>query len=129
MNYNATTGLYTFNSSSNFAKIGDTVILYLTGEGVFDSAPLLGGSSDTGFVIPPGLATTPQVNPWPTVMIGGVDASAGLAYAGPVVGSIIGVLQINVRVPAGSTTGAAVPVSVTFGANQTQANVTLAIHP
>ncbi len=129
LNYSATTKLYTLNSSTNLAKIGDTVILYLTGEGVFDSTPLLGGSSDTGFVIPPGLASTPQVNPLPTVMIGGVDASAGVAYAGPVVGSIIGVLQINVVVPVGSTTGTQVPVSVTIGGRQTQANITLAIHP
>jgi uncharacterized protein (TIGR03437 family) len=129
LNYGAATKLYTLNSSTNLAKIGDTVILYLTGEGLFDSAPLLGGSSDTGFVIPPGLASTPQVNPLPTVMIGGVDASAGVAYAGPVVGSIIGVLQINVVVPVGSTTGTQVPVSVTIGGNQTQANITLAIHP
>jgi uncharacterized protein (TIGR03437 family) len=129
LNYSATTKLYTLNSSTNLAKIGDTVILYLTGEGLFDSAPLLGGSSDTGFVIPPGLASTPQVNPLPTVMIGGVDASAGVAYAGPVVGSIIGVLQINVVVPVGSTTGTQVPVSVTIGGSQTQANITLAIHP
>jgi uncharacterized protein (TIGR03437 family) len=90
LNYNAVTKLYTLNSSTNLAKIGDTVILYLTGEGVFDSAPLLGGGSDTGFVIPPGLASTPQVNPLPTVMIGGIDASAGVAYAGPIVSSIIG---------------------------------------
>lgn len=130
LNYGATTKLYTLNSSTNLANIGDTVILYLTGEGVYDTlSPLLGGVSDTGFVIPPGLATTPQVNPLPTVSIGGVDASAGEAYAGPVVGSIIGVLQINVVVPVGSTTGTQVPVSVTIGGNPTQAGITLAIHP
>ena len=129
LNYSATTKLYTLNSSTNLAKIGDTVILYLTGEGLFDSAPLLGGSSDTGFVIPSGLAVTPQVNPMPTVSIGGVDATPGVAYAGPIVGSVIGVLQINVVVPVGSTTGTQVPVSVTIGANGTQAGTTLAIHP
>jgi uncharacterized protein (TIGR03437 family) len=130
LNYGATTMLYTLNSSTNLAKIGDTVILYLTGEGIYDTlSPLLGGVSDTGFVIPPGLTTTPQVNPLPTVSIGGVDASAGVAYAGPVVGSIIGVLQINVVVPVGSTTGTQVPVSVTIGGNPTQAGITLAIHP
>jgi uncharacterized protein (TIGR03437 family) len=52
-----------------------------------------------------------------------------VAYAGPIVGSIMGVLQINVVVPVGSTTGTQVPVSVTIGGNQTQANITLAIHP
>jgi uncharacterized protein (TIGR03437 family) len=130
LNYGAATKLYTLNSATNLAAIGDTVILYLTGEGIYDTlSPLLGGVSDTGFVIPPGLSTTPQVNPLPTVSIGGVDASAGVAYAGPVVGSIIGVLQINVVVPVGSTTGTQVPVSVTIGGNSTQAGITLAIHP
>ena len=129
LNYNASTRLYTLNGSTNLARIGDTVILYLTGEGIFDSAPLLGGSSDTGFVIPPGLPSTPQVNPLPTVSIGGVDATAGVTYAGPIVGSIIGVLQINVKVPTGSTTGPSVPVIVTIGGNQTQAGTTIAVHP
>jgi uncharacterized protein (TIGR03437 family) len=129
LNYNATTKAYTFNNSTTLAKTGDTVILYLTGEGIYDSAPLLGGASDTGFVIPPGLAVTPQVSPLPTVSIGGVDATPGVAYAGPIVGSIIGVLQINVKVPAGSTTGTQVPVSVTIGANGSQAGTTLAVHP
>jgi uncharacterized protein (TIGR03437 family) len=129
LNYNSTTHLYTLNTAVNLAKIGDTVILYLTGEGVYDSAPLLGGSSDTGFVIPPALVSTPQMSPLPTVSIGGVDATPGVAYAGPIVGSIIGVLQINVKVPVGSTTGTQVPVIVTAGANNTQAGTTLAIHP
>ncbi len=130
LNYDGTTKKYVFNTSTTLAKIGDTVILYLTGEGIYDTlSPLLGGASDTGFVIPPALPTTPQVNPLPTVSIGGVDASAGVAYAGPVVGSIIGVLQINVVVPVGSTTGTQVPVSVTIGGNATQAGITLAIHP
>ena len=106
------------------------MILYLTGDGVYDTlSPLLGGASDTGFVIPPALATTPQVNPMPTVSIGGIDATAGVAYAGPIVGSIIGVLQINVVVPVGSTTGTQVPVRVTIGGNATQAGITLAIYP
>jgi uncharacterized protein (TIGR03437 family) len=129
LNYNPTTHVYTLNTAVNLAKIGDTVVLYLTGEGVYDSAPLLGGASDTGFVIPPGLAVTPQVSPLPAVSIGGVDATPGVAYAGPIVGSIIGVLQINVKVPAGSTTGTQVPVSVTISGNATQAGTTLAIHP
>ena len=130
LNYGAATKQYTLNSGTNLAKIGDTVILYLTGEGIYDTlSPLLGGTTDTGFVIPAGLASTPQVNPLPTVSIGGVDATPGVAYAGPIVGSIIGVLQINVVVPTGSTTGTQVPVSVTIGGNQTQANTTLAIHP
>ena len=76
-----------------------------------------------------GYTPLPQLSPLPTVNIGGVNASAGVSYAGPVPGSIIGVLQINVVVPLGSATGQAVPVTVTIGGVTAQANVTLNVHP
>lgn len=131
LNYNAATKQYSLNTGTNVAKIGDLVILYLTGEGSYDSVPLLGGVSDTGFVVPLTAPTLPQVTPAPTVKIGGqnADATDVRFYAGAIPGSIMGLLQINVVVPTGSTTGPAVPVTVTFGANQTQAGVTLGIHP
>ena len=131
LNYNTVTKQYSLNTSTNLAKIGDLVILYLTGEGSYDVAPLLGGASDTGFVVPLTAPTLPQVTPAPTVRIGGQNAdSMDVRFsAGPIPGSIMGLLQINVVVPTGSTTGSAVPVTVTFGANQTQAGVTLGIHP
>ena len=47
-------------------------------------------------------------------------------------GAMLGLLQINVTVPTGSATGAAVPISVTSGGVSTQVdqpNVTLSIHP
>ena len=46
-------------------------------------------------------------------------AAAVVQYAGPVVGGMLGVLQINAVVPTGSTTGAAVPVVVTIGTAST----------
>ena len=131
LNYNATTKQYVLNSASNLAKIGDLVILYLTGEGIYDQAPLMGGASDTGFVVPLNPASLPQVSPAPTVKIGGqtADVTDARFYAGPVPGSIFGLLQINAVVPTGATTGTAVPVIITIGGAQTQSNVTLAIHP
>jgi len=126
LNYNATTMLYSLNSGTNTARIGDTVILYLTGEGNYNAAPLA-GTTNTGYVIPLTLSPLPQVSPLPVVTIGG--AAAVVAYAGPIPGSILGLLQVNVTVPVGSTTGAAVPVVVTIGGVATQSNVTLAIHP
>jgi len=133
LNYNATTGLYTLNSSTTPAKVGDTVILYLTGEGNYNAALLTGAIvTNTGFIIPGTLSPLPQMSPLPNVTIGGVDASAGVAYAGPMVGAMLGLLQINVTVPTGSSTGAAVPISVSIGGVSTQANqpnVTLSIHP
>jgi uncharacterized protein (TIGR03437 family) len=130
LNTAASTGQVTLNSSTAPAKIGDTVSLYLTGEGDYNLALIPGAvTTNTGFVIPVALTPLPQMSPLPTVHIGGVDASAGIGYSGVVPGSIVGVFQINVVVPSGSTTGATVPVVVTIAGNDTQLNVTLNVHP
>jgi uncharacterized protein (TIGR03437 family) len=129
LNLSATTGLYSLNGTASLAKIGDTVILYLTGEGDYNLAPL-SGTTNTGYIIPSGPLT--QMGTLPTVTIGGVDASAGVTFAGPMVGSMLGLLELAVTVPTGSATGVAVPVVVSIGGNSTltnQPNVTLAIHP
>jgi uncharacterized protein (TIGR03437 family) len=128
INTGAMSGLVTLNSTTNPAHIGDTVSLYLTGEGNYNPT-LLAGATNTGYIIPLGLTPLPQISPLPTVNIGGVDASLGVSYAGVVPGSIIGVLQINVVVPLGSATGATVPLAVTIGGVAAQSNVTLNIHP
>jgi uncharacterized protein (TIGR03437 family) len=128
INTGATSGLVTLNSTTNPANIGDTVSLFLTGEGNYNPAPLA-GTTNTGFIIPVGYTPLPQMSPLPTVHIGGVDATAGISYAGPVPGSILGVLQINVVVPLGSATGQAVPVTVTIGGVNAQLNMTLNVHP
>jgi uncharacterized protein (TIGR03437 family) len=128
LNTGATSGLVTLNSNTNPANIGDTISLYLTGEGNYNLVPL-SGSTNTGYIIPASLTPLPQMSPLPTVSIGGVNASAGVSYAGPVPGSIIGVLQINVVVPLGSATGQSVPVTVTIGGVTAQANVTINVHP
>ncbi len=128
LNFNSTTSVYTLNTTANPAKIGDTVLIYLTGEGDYNSTPL-SGTSNTGYIIPANLSPLPQMSPLPTVTIGG--AAATVSYAGPIPGSMLGLLQLNVVVPAGATTGTAVPVVVTMagaGGNSTQANVTLSIH-
>jgi uncharacterized protein (TIGR03437 family) len=123
LNYNATTGLYSLNLGTAPAKIGDIVVLYITGEG--DYAQSL--SPRTGLLVPPTLSPLPQLSPLPVVTIGG--AVATVQYAGPLVGSILGLMQINATVPAGSTTGTSVPVLVTVGGVPAQSGVTLSIHP
>lgn len=128
VNTGATSGLVTLNSNTNPANIGDTVTLFITGEGNYNLVPL-SGSTNTGYIIPANLMPLPQISPLPTVHIGGVDASPGVSYAGPIPGSILGVLQINVVVPLGSATGQAVPVTVTIGGVTAQSNVTLNVHP
>jgi uncharacterized protein (TIGR03437 family) len=124
LNYNASSATYSLNDAKNPAHIGDTVVLYLTGEGAY--APY---AQPTGLLTPaPGVGNQlPQMSPLPAVTIGGAPAT--VSYAGPVVGSILGLLQLNVVVPANSATGPAVPVSVTINGATTQAGITLAIHP
>jgi uncharacterized protein (TIGR03437 family) len=130
INTSATTGAVTLNSTTSPAHIGDTVSFYLTGEGNYNTTLLQGAvTTNTGFIIPLTLSPLPQISPTPTVQIGGVDASAGVGYAGVVPGSIIGVLQINVVVPTGSSTGASVPVVISIGGNSTQSGMTINVHP
>jgi uncharacterized protein (TIGR03437 family) len=129
LNYSTTTQQYSLNSAANPAKLGDTILLFLTGEGAYLPAPVAPRTTNTGWVVtaPTPPATLPQISPLPTVTIGG--ASASVKYAGPVLASITGLMQINVVVPAASSTGAAVPLSVTIGGNATQAASTIAVHP
>lgn len=123
LNYNSTSGLYSLNLAASPAKPGDTILLYITGEGDFANTI----SPRTGLLVPPTLSPLPQITPLPVVTIGG--ALATLQYAGPLVGSILGLTQLNVTIPAGSTTGTAVPVVVSVGGVASQTGVTLSIHP
>jgi trimeric autotransporter adhesin len=118
-------GAYTLNSGGNPVKIGDYITLYMTGEGAYALA--LSAPTNTGYIIPSSLSPLPQMSPLPTVMIGGIAAT--VSYAGPMIGSLLGLLQINAIVPEGATTGVAVPVSITIGGNTSQPGVTLALRP
>lgn len=119
LNLNATTGLYALNAGNNQAKIGDTVVLYITGEGDYATS----FSQRTGMIV--SKSSVPQMSVIPTVTIGGVGAT--VQYAGSFEGSILGILQLNVVVPTGSTTGNAVPVTVSVGGVTSQSGVTLAV--
>jgi uncharacterized protein (TIGR03437 family) len=50
------------------------------------------------------------------------------SYSGPFIGGLLGILQLNVTIPAG-VTGQAIPVLVTIGGHTTQAGVTIATKP
>ena len=122
LNFSGATG-YSLNASATPVKLGDIVVLYLTGEGDYN----LTLTPRTGLIVPATLSPLPQVNPLPTVTIGG--APAAVNYAGPLVGSVLGLLQINAVVAATSTTGVAVPVIVSIGGNTAQGGLTLSVHP
>jgi uncharacterized protein (TIGR03437 family) len=120
--YNAANPNGGLNSLSNPAHAGDTVALYLTGEGDYLTTPVL----HTGYIVP--LASTPPLPqipaPQPTVTIGAVAAT--VSYAGVIPGCMIGLLQMNVIVPNNLPAGAA-KVVVSFGAVQSQDKVTIAV--
>lgn len=105
----------TLNSASNPAPAGSVVVLYATGEGVV-SPPGIDGTlvgSDL---------TQPLANV--TATVGG--QAADVLYAGGSPGSVEGLLQVNLRIPAGTTSGNA-PVSLQIGANSSPAGATIAV--
>lgn len=121
LTYSMSSGTFSVNGTTSPLMIGDIVVLYLTGEGIYDLAP----SPATGYIIPVNQNPLPQLSPPPAVTIGG--AAATVQYAGPVAGGLLGLLQINAVVPAAATTGNAVPVSITIGTGTTQAGATIVV--
>jgi uncharacterized protein (TIGR03437 family) len=121
LRYAASNGAESVNSSTSAALVGDIIVFYLTGEGIYD----LTNNPATGFIVPNPDPSPPQLSPLPSVIIGG--QAAVVQYAGPVPGGLLGLLQINAVVPAGSTTGNAVPVAITIGTGVTQVGATIAV--
>jgi len=144
---------WSLNSSGNPEKIGSVVQLYLTGEGVYTNTPAAPPGPD-GYVIPvgsvplpvsgicpagsvcmPALAAAPvsvTLGPLPSAPAGTAAfavPAADIQYAGPFVGGMLGVMQLNLEIPAGSPTGTAVPIQVTIGGVATQPGVTIATKP
>jgi uncharacterized protein (TIGR03437 family) len=117
LNFNATTGDYTVNSSANAAIKGNIVVIYVTGFGQTNPA------GDETSLIAAGTPVLPVAAV--SVTIGGQSATVQAAQAP--VGSVPGVLQINATVPAGVTSGNTVPVLVTVGTATSQAHVTMAV--
>jgi len=121
LTFSQQSGLYAVNGASAPARPGDIVILYLTGEGDYATSI----TPRTGYIVPSNLAPLPEVTPTPAVTIGG--APAVVQYAGPMIGGILGLLQINAVVPDDATKGASVPVTVDISGNTSQTGVTLVI--
>jgi len=121
LTFSMKSGTFSVNGTTSPALSGDIVVFYLTGEGIYDLTP----SPATGYIIPANLNPLPQLSPLPAVTIGG--AAATVQYAGPVAGGMLGLLQINAVVPAGSTKGNATPVTITIGAGTTQVGATIAV--
>jgi uncharacterized protein (TIGR03437 family) len=104
------------NSASNAAAVGSVLTLFATGEGL--SLP----TGPDGRQVP---NTAPKPVQQVSVTVGGVPAT--VEYAGGSPGSVAGLLQVNVRIPAGVTTGPAVPVVLRIDATGSREGVTVAI--
>jgi uncharacterized protein (TIGR03437 family) len=106
---------FTLNSSSNPAKVGDTILAYLTGAGAVSPQPADGapaGSSPLSTVTSPVTAT-----------IGSKTAQVSFAGLAP---SFVGLWQVNVVVPLGLAQGD-FPLTVTVGGQTSNsANVSVA---
>jgi uncharacterized protein (TIGR03437 family) len=101
------------------AQPGQIVSLFGTGFGA-TSPSVPAGQLDAGIAN----LTTPV-----TVTIGNVTLSpSDVLYAGLAPGSISGLYQFNVRVPA-STPAGEIPVTITVGGVQTQAGATIPVQP
>ena len=92
------------------------MVIYLTGAGATTSVV-------DNQLIPASPVITPALSP--LVTIGG-QAATVLAAQAPV-GSVPGLIQLNVTVPTGVLAGTALPVVVTLGGVQSQAGLTMAV--
>jgi uncharacterized protein (TIGR03437 family) len=104
-----------YNSASNPAHPGDTVVLFGTGAGQTIPPGISGQIADTSLPKP----ALPI-----SVTIGGMPVE--LSYYGAAPALIAGLFQINAQVPPGIPPGDQ-PVIVTVGSVQTQQNVTIAV--
>ncbi|MCW5980042.1 MAG: SMP-30/gluconolactonase/LRE family protein [Bryobacteraceae bacterium] len=102
------------NSADNPADLGAIVVLYATGEGVTAPASASGVAAAEPFAKP----ALPV-----HVRVGGLPADVLYAGAAP---GFIGLMQINVRLPAFAPTGA-LPVELFVGSARSQPGVTIAV--
>ena len=104
------------NSAENPAAAGSVITLFGTGEGLAVPAGT-DGRQITG--------EPPKPVAQISVLIGGIPAQ--VEYAGGSPGSVAGLLQINARLPAGLTAGAAIPVQISSSGVASRDGVTIAI--
>jgi uncharacterized protein (TIGR03437 family) len=125
LNFNSTTGNYTVNTATNAATAGSIVVIYATGFGVITcvstaTSTCTAAPDETQLV-----AGTETPAAAVAVTIGGQTAVVQAALAP--IGSVPGLLQINVTVPAGIPASSSVPVLVSFGASSSQPRVTITL--
>jgi uncharacterized protein (TIGR03437 family) len=101
------------NSAVNPAAAGSVITLYATGEGVLTP----GGAEGR-------IATNERPLLPANVLVGGVVVQPD--YVGSSPGSVVGLLQVNIRIPAG-VSGSNVPVVLQVGGVASREGVTIAV--
>jgi uncharacterized protein (TIGR03437 family) len=109
-----------YNSPTNPARKGSTVVLYMTGEG--QTAP----QGVTGKVTT--VSATPPLTPQPllpvAVLIDGTPAT--VVFYGEAPGLVSGLMQLNFQIPLNLPSGN-LPISVSIGGNISQSGVTVSV--
>ena len=108
------------NSPANPAAPGDTVVVYVTGEGQ-TSPKGVTGKVTTVSDVPP---LTPSPVLAVAVLIDGRPAR--FIFAGEAPGFVSGVMQLNVQIPANART-TDLPITVSVGGNSSQPGVTVSV--
>ena len=109
---------FSVNSAAKPADKGSVIVLYATGEG-----QTLPGGIDGQIANGPNYPA-PVAKPAATVNIGGLPAE--VLYAGAAPQLVAGVMQLNVRIPAGVASGD-VPVEVLIGGAKSQPGITVSV--
>ena len=105
----------TVNSAANGAARGSVVTIYATGEGATNPAGVSGRAAQEPFAQP--------VMPV-TLKIGGNPCEILFAAGAP---GLIGIMQINARVPDGFVPTGVLPVMLTVGADSSQPGMTIMV--
>jgi uncharacterized protein (TIGR03437 family) len=105
---------YTLNSPANPAKVGSTIIAYLSGSGSVSPAVADGAIAPLGTVVYANAASSATIG----------SSTAQVAFAGLAPG-FVGLVQVNIVVPSGLATGT-YPLTVTIG-SETSNSATISV--
>jgi uncharacterized protein (TIGR03437 family) len=110
----------TANSPGNPANRGDTVAIYLTGEGLTSPAGVTGKVTT--------ISATGPLTPVPLLAVGvTIDGQpVSISFAGEAPGLVSGAMQLNVQIPANARSGN-LPVVVSIGGTSSQPGVTVSV--
>ena len=110
----------TVNSPGNPANRGDTVAIYLTGEGLTSPTGVTGKVTT--------ISATGPLTPVPLLAVGvTIDGQpVSISFAGEAPGLVSGAMQLNVQIPANARSGN-LPVVVSIGGTSSQPGVTVSV--